>query len=141
MVAEVGKTVLCTESASPLREAFFLYVSFYKNDIQVFAQILEYTFAMRYDPIMRISPTHLEPPLKVLASANRLRILQFLKKTKSAPVSKIARELNLSVEGTSQHLSRLKAEGIITPRKRGQYVTYRLALKQEPPVKQILALL
>ena len=82
--------------------------------------------------------TLLESKLKALANNRRLRILHHLKKKHSVTVSALAKVLGISIEATSKHLSILKAAGIVRSKKRKLYVTYRLALHQDPLVKHIL---
>jgi DNA-binding transcriptional ArsR family regulator len=64
-----------------------------------------------------------------------------LKKNQSATVSEIAKAVRLHITSASQHLRILKSVGIIEHKKRGLFVTYRLSLKQEEPVKKILSML
>ena len=83
----------------------------------------------------------LEQKLRSVSNARRLSILTFLKREQSATVGDIATAAQLHITSTSQHLRILKAAGIVVQNKRGRYVTYRLALKQEEPVKKVLSLL
>ena len=83
----------------------------------------------------------LEQKLRAVSNARRLGILAFLKKNNTATVGEIAKAVRLHIASASQHLRILKAAGIIEHKKRGLYVTYRLALKQDEPIKQVLALL
>lgn len=83
----------------------------------------------------------LEGQLRAVANARRLGILAFLKKNQSASVSEIATAVRLHITSASQHLRILKSAGIIEHKKRGLFVTYRLSLKQEEPVKKVLSML
>jgi len=83
----------------------------------------------------------LEQRLFALASERRIAILRYLKKHHSATVSAIARELKIRVPSASQHLNLLYEAGIVTFIKRGMFVSYRLLLKQEEPVRTILRVL
>jgi len=83
----------------------------------------------------------LEQRMKALTSERRLQILAYLKKNHTATVSDIARALNLSIYGTSQHLRALRSAGAVTYVRRGKYVSYRLSLKQEEPIKAVMKLL
>lgn len=83
----------------------------------------------------------LEIQLKAVSNARRLYILAFLKKTKGATVSEISDAARLHITSTSQHLRILKSANIIEHKKRGQFVTYRISLKQEEPIRKILSML
>ena len=83
----------------------------------------------------------LERKLKVLASTKRLQMLKEIKRRRSVTVSSLAHSIHLSIEATSNHLQRLARLDIVRPIKRGRYVSYRLKLHQEAPVKHILTLL
>jgi ArsR family transcriptional regulator len=84
---------------------------------------------------------HLERVLKALANRRRIQILQFLKRQKTATVSSIAKNVDLSAKATSKHLRILLNAGVVTFSKRGSYVSYRISLKQEEPVKKVLQML
>lgn len=90
---------------------------------------------------MALNIRNTEQQLKAIANARRLVILRELKKSKSMTVGDIAEAIRLSLAPTSQHLKILKSAGIIEYKRRGKYVTYRLSLKQEEPIKQILSML
>tara|TARA_Y100000310_G_C20650270_1_gene799021 strand:+ start:103 stop:375 length:273 start_codon:yes stop_codon:yes gene_type:complete len=83
----------------------------------------------------------LERQLRALSNARRLGILRFLKKNKSATVTEIAEAIRQKIPSASQNLRILKDAGIIEHKQRGKFVTYRLNLKQEDPVKNVLSLL
>lgn len=63
---------------------------------------------------------------KALASPNRLELLEFIAQGERT-VESLAAVASLSVANTSQHLQQLRQAGLITARKEGQYVYYRLA--------------
>ncbi|MHB8471646.1 MAG: ArsR/SmtB family transcription factor [Gammaproteobacteria bacterium] len=63
---------------------------------------------------------------KALASPNRLELLEFIAQGERT-VEALAAVASLSVANTSQHLQQLRQAGLITARKEGQYVYYRLA--------------
>jgi len=84
---------------------------------------------------------NLEHILKALANRKRLQIVQHLKKKGSSSVGEIAKTIHLSVHGTSKHMQILRTAGIVTDRKRGIYVAYRLSLKKEELVKKVIGLL
>jgi len=79
--------------------------------------------------------------LKTIAGGARLEILRFLKRRRSATVSQIAEHVGRSVKTVSNHLIRLSLHGIVIRRQRGRLVTYRLAVPQKSPVREILKLL
>ncbi|MFH1670973.1 MAG: metalloregulator ArsR/SmtB family transcription factor [Patescibacteria group bacterium] len=90
---------------------------------------------------MKVTIRNLEQQLKALANARRLGMLAYLKKGGDATVGDIAGAVRSSIQTASQHLRILKAAGVVEYKRRAKYVTYRLSLKQEEPVKKILALL
>ena len=63
---------------------------------------------------------------KSLSDPKRLRIIQELRSGEKA-VSELAGILGLKQSNTSQHLAVLRRIGVITPRKDGNTVYYRLA--------------
>lgn len=84
---------------------------------------------------------HIEQQLKAIGNARRLAILAHLKKNKSTTAQEIAKAVRLSSPALSQHLRILKAAGIVEYKRRGMFVTYRLSLKQEDPIKNVISLL
>jgi len=62
---------------------------------------------------------------KALSNANRLELLEFLAQGERS-VEELARVSGLSVANTSQHLQQLRQAGLVTTRKQGQHVYYRL---------------
>ena len=83
----------------------------------------------------------LEQQLKAVANARRLAMLAFLKEKKSATAGEIAEAVRVGMAPASQHFRILKAAGIIEYKRRGRFITYRLSLKQEEPIRHILTLL
>jgi ArsR family transcriptional regulator, arsenate/arsenite/antimonite-responsive transcriptional repressor len=83
----------------------------------------------------------LESQLKAVANGRRLAMLSFIKREKSATAGEIATAVHISMPPASQHFRILRAAGIIEQKKRGKFMTYRLSLKQEEPIKQILSML
>lgn len=63
---------------------------------------------------------------KVLGSANRLEIIEYLAQGERS-VDSLAQVSGLSVANTSQHLQQLRQAGLVTTRKEGQRVYYRLS--------------
>lgn len=83
----------------------------------------------------------LEQQLRSVANARRLVILRELKNNKTMTVGEIAEAMRLGIAPTSQHLRILKAAKIIEHKRRGRYMTYRLSLRQETTIKNILSTL
>jgi rhodanese-related sulfurtransferase/DNA-binding transcriptional ArsR family regulator len=63
---------------------------------------------------------------KALSSGNRLEMLEFLAQGERS-VEQLAKMTGLSVANTSQHLQQLRQVGLVTARKEGLYVHYRIA--------------
>jgi rhodanese-related sulfurtransferase/DNA-binding transcriptional ArsR family regulator len=63
---------------------------------------------------------------KALSNANRLELLEFLAQTERS-VDELARVSGLSVANTSQHLQQLRQAGLVTCRKNGLNVFYRIS--------------
>lgn len=63
---------------------------------------------------------------KALSSGKRLEMLEFLAQGERS-VEPLARLTRLSVANTSQHLQQLRQVGLVTARKDGLYVHYRIA--------------
>lgn len=63
---------------------------------------------------------------KALSSGKRLEMLEFLAQSERS-VEALARMTGLSVTNTSQHLQQLRQTGLVTARKEGLYVYYRVA--------------
>jgi ArsR family transcriptional regulator, virulence genes transcriptional regulator len=62
--------------------------------------------------------------LRAMANETRLRILCVLFEGEM-PVNQIAEAVGQSLSAVSQHLSKLKAEGLVTSRRDGQTIYYR----------------
>ena len=63
---------------------------------------------------------------KVFSSTRRVLIVWFLGNEEMA-VTEIARSIGASMQSTSQHLRLMKDKGVLTSRKDGQAVLYRVA--------------
>lgn len=63
---------------------------------------------------------------KAISHANRLEILEFLAQGERN-VEALAKACGLTMANTSQHLQQLRQAGLVTTRKLGQHVYYRLA--------------
>jgi len=61
------------------------------------------------------------PVLKVLAHPHRLRIVEVLLQRRLS-VTELAVEVNLAPAAVSQHLSQMRANGILTSRREGKQV-------------------
>ena len=62
---------------------------------------------------------------KALSHPNRLELLEYLAQGDRS-VEALARAAGLSVANTSQHLQQLRQSGLVTTRKEGQFVYYRV---------------
>jgi DNA-binding transcriptional ArsR family regulator len=69
---------------------------------------------------------HLALVARGLASAARLELLDFLAQGERS-VEDLARAAGLSIANTSKHLQQLKGAGLVTPRRDGKHIYYRLA--------------
>lgn len=76
--------------------------------------------------------------LKALSNENRLLVMCFLAETGEMSVGELATNLNLSQSALSQHLSKLREEGLVETRRQSQTIYYRVS---DPKAVQLLALL
>lgn len=76
--------------------------------------------------------------LRALANNRRLVILCKLVETGEATVGALADDIGLSQSALSQHLARMREEGIVTFRRDAQTLWYRIA---DPRVETLLATL
>lgn len=76
--------------------------------------------------------------LKLIANKNRLLILCRLVAEHEMPVGEIAKAVGLSQSALSQHLAKMREEGLVTTRRAGTTVFYRIA---DPNAGRLLALL
>lgn len=76
--------------------------------------------------------------LKALASAPRLLVLCYLAELGEMSAGDLTRQVGLSQSALSQHLARLRQEGLVATRKEAQTVFYRVC---DPKADQLLALL
>lgn len=76
--------------------------------------------------------------LKALASEPRLLVLCYLAEVGEMSVGDLAGQVGLSQSALSQHLARLREEGLVATRKEAQAVFYRVC---DPRAEQLLALL
>ena len=80
----------------------------------------------------------LEKTIKAFGNVSRLRILQYLKKHKTASVSDIAEGAACSYKATSKHLSILYRVDIVDRTQRSYEMHYYLAQKQRPIASALL---
>ena len=76
--------------------------------------------------------------LKLLANENRLLILCRLSLTGEMSVSDLAAAAKLSQSALSQHLAKMREDGLVATRREAQTVFYRIA---DPNAARLLALL
>ena len=76
--------------------------------------------------------------LKLLANEKRLVILCFLATCGEMPVGALAEALNLSQSALSQHLAKLRRDGLVQFRRESQTLNYRLA---DPRAVRVLLVL
>lgn len=76
--------------------------------------------------------------LKAISSEPRLLTLCYLSEAGEMSVGELAEQVGLSQSALSQHLGRLRDEGLVATRKEAQTVFYRIS---DPRAQQLLALL
>ncbi len=76
--------------------------------------------------------------LKLLANENRLMILCRLVAEREMSVGNLAAVVGLSQSALSQHLARMREEGLVAARREAQSVYYRVA---DPNARRVLTLL
>jgi DNA-binding transcriptional ArsR family regulator len=76
--------------------------------------------------------------LKLLANENRLLILCRLALARELSVNDLAEAVGLSQSALSQHLAKMRDEGLLATRREAQTVFYRIA---DPNASRLLALL
>ena len=76
--------------------------------------------------------------LKSIAHEGRLLVLCYLSEAGELSVGELVNRIGLSQSALSQHLAKLRAEGLVATRKSAQTVYYRIA---EPRVLSLLATL
>lgn len=73
-----------------------------------------------------------------LSHPERLRVLCHLSERGEMPVSELQEHVELSASALSQHLTRMRQEGLISARRESKHVYYRIARRD---IGQILELL
>jgi ArsR family transcriptional regulator, virulence genes transcriptional regulator len=76
--------------------------------------------------------------LRALANERRLMILCKLVEWGEANVGTLAEAVGLSQSALSQHLARMREEGIVTSRRESQTIWYRVA---DPRIEQLFAVM
>lgn len=76
--------------------------------------------------------------LKLLANEKRLLVLCFLASRGEMTVGELVEVAKLSQSALSQHLARLRADGLVTFRRSSQTLHYRLADKRATRVLRVL---
>lgn len=64
--------------------------------------------------------------LKLIANTNRLLILHHLSLDGEANVGELEQHLGVSQPALSQHLARMRQEGVLSTRRRGQQIFYSI---------------
>jgi len=80
-----------------------------------------------------------EKILKAFANRRRLAIIKYLKENREASVGEIAGAIRLSLRSTSKHLLVLAAADVVEREQRSLQIFYRLADKQHPLSKSVIA--
>lgn len=76
--------------------------------------------------------------MKALSNENRLLVLCHLVREAELSVGELVERIGLSQSALSQHLARLREDGLVATRKEAQSVFYRIS---DPRAEQVLALL
>ena len=76
--------------------------------------------------------------LKSIAHEGRLLVLCYLSESGEMSVGELAERVGLSQSALSQHLAKLRAEGLVATRKQAQTVYYRI---DQPKVLTLLTVL
>ena len=76
--------------------------------------------------------------LRLLANQKRLLLLCRLAQESEMSVTKLGRVVNLSQSALSQHLAKLRADGVVTTRRESQALFYRIA---DDRIRQLLSAL
>ena len=92
-----------------------------------------------FDPeVMEARAAEVAGILRALANERRLMILCRLVECGEANVSTLAEAVGLSQSALSQHLAKMRAEGLVTFRRESQTLWYRIA---DPRVEELFATL
>ena len=92
-----------------------------------------------FDPdVMEERATEVAAILRALANEKRLLILCRLGEWGEANVTTLAAAVGLSQSALSQHLARMRAEGLVAFRRESQTIWYRIA---DPRIEELFATL
>jgi DNA-binding transcriptional ArsR family regulator len=95
--------------------------------------------AQSFDPeVMEARATEVAGILRALANERRLMILCRLVECGEANVNTLAEAVGLSQSALSQHLAKMRAEGLVTFRRESQTLWYRIA---DPRIEELFAML
>ena len=76
--------------------------------------------------------------LRMLANQKRLLILCALARHEEIGVSELAHEIDLGMSSLSQHLAKLRADGLVEARKEGHQVFYRIGSHNAARILDVL---
>ena len=76
--------------------------------------------------------------LRMLANQKRLLILCALARYEEIGVSELAHEIDLGMSSLSQHLAKLRADGLVVTRKEGHQVFYRIGSRDVARILDVL---
>jgi DNA-binding transcriptional ArsR family regulator len=95
--------------------------------------------AESFDPeVMEARATEVAGILRALANERRLMILCRLVEWGEVNVNTLAKAVALSQSALSQHLAKMRAEGLVTFRRESQTLWYRIA---DPRIEELFATL
>lgn len=95
--------------------------------------------AQSFDPeVMEARAAEVAGILRALANERRLMILCRLVECGEASVNMLAESVGLSQSALSQHLAKMRAEGLVTYRRESQTLWYRIA---DPRIEELFATL
>jgi ArsR family transcriptional regulator len=89
-------------------------------------------------PKFKVRATEVADVLRALSNERRLMILCKLVEWGEANVNALAEAVGLSQSALSQHLAKMRREGLVTFRRDSQILWYRIA---DPRIEQLLALI
>jgi DNA-binding transcriptional ArsR family regulator len=90
------------------------------------------------DRIMEESAAEAAALLRLLGNERRLLLLCMLIAEGEAHVGKLAQRVRLSQPAVSQHLAKLREDGLVTTRRTGTTIHYRIA---DPRVERVIRVL
>jgi DNA-binding transcriptional ArsR family regulator len=93
---------------------------------------------IRLDSAMEASAAEAAALLRLLGNERRLVLLCMLIADGEAHVGRLAERVRLSQPAVSQHLAKLREDGLVTTRRTGTTIHYRIA---DPRVERVIAVL